>query len=110
MTQTTKTAKSVSEHIRTLYQRLMDLDARVAKFESRPERDHAPDVPLALIPLRSETESIGIIAIWQLLPHKSGFTPVDHQLLELVAERAPTALKSAHLHQKSRGARAAKAD
>ncbi len=67
------------------------------------------DAPLAVIPLRSETESIGIIAIWQLLPHKDGFTPVDHQLLELVAEHAPTALKSAHLHQKSR-ARGGKTD
>jgi hypothetical protein len=61
--------------------------------------------PLAAIPLRSEAESIGIIAIWQLLPHKSGFSPVDHQLLELVAEHAPSALKSAHLYQKSKGSK-----
>jgi hypothetical protein len=74
------------------------------------EGERSPDVPLAVIPLRSESESIGIIAIWQLLPHKNGFSPVDHQLLELVAEHAPTALKSAHLHQKSRGARGGKTD
>jgi hypothetical protein len=61
--------------------------------------------PLAAIPLRSDAESIGIIAIWQLLPHKSGFSPVDHQLLELVAEHAPSALKSAHLYQKSKGSK-----
>jgi GAF domain-containing protein len=74
-------------------------------LETMGEREHPPDVPLAVIPLRSETESIGIIAIWKLLPHKNGFTPVDLQLLELVAEHAPAALKSAHLYQKSRGGR-----
>ncbi len=78
-------------------------------LESEGDGERPLDIPLAVIPLRSESESIGIIAIWQLLPHKKGFTPVDHQLLELVAEHAPTALKSAHLHQKSR-ARGAKSD
>jgi nitrate/nitrite-specific signal transduction histidine kinase len=70
--------------------------------ETRGEREPPPDFPLAVIPLRSESETIGIIAVWRLLPHKSGFTPVDHQLLELVAEHAPNALRSAHLHQRSR--------
>ena len=79
-------------------------------LETLGERERSPETPLAVIPLRSESESIGIIAIWQLLPHKNGFTPIDHQLLELVAEHAPTALKSAHLHQKSKGARAEKTD
>ena len=79
-------------------------------LETTGERERSSDTPLAVIPLRSESESIGIIAIWQLLPHKDGFTPVDHQLLELVAEHAPTALKSAHLHQKSKGARGGKTD
>ncbi len=78
-------------------------------LEAGGARQQSPETPLAVIPLRSDSESIGIIAIWQLLPHKKGFTPVDHQLLELVAEHAPTALKSAHLHQKSR-ARGAKTD
>jgi nitrate/nitrite-specific signal transduction histidine kinase len=78
-------------------------------LESLEEREQSKDLPLAVIPLRSGSESIGIIAIWALLPHKNGFTPVDHQLLELVAEHAPSALKSAHLHQKSR-ARGAKSD
>jgi hypothetical protein len=79
-------------------------------FETMGERERPSEIPLAVIPLLSESESIGIIAIWQLLPHKNGFTPVDHQLLELVAEHAPAALKSAHLHQVSRGARGAKSD
>jgi nitrate/nitrite-specific signal transduction histidine kinase len=62
----------------------------------------APEVPLAVVPLRSESDTIGVISIWELLPHKGGFGPVDHQLLDLVAEHAPAALKSAHLHQKSK--------
>jgi hypothetical protein len=55
-----------------------------------------------VIPLRGEKDTLGIISIWQLLPHKGGFSPVDHQLLELVAEHAPAAMKFAHLHQKSK--------
>jgi hypothetical protein len=62
-----------------------------------------PDVPLAVIPLLGESDTIGVVSIWKLLPHKAGFTPVDHQLLELVTEHAPSALRVAHLHQKSRG-------
>lgn len=62
----------------------------------------APEIPLAVVPLRSESDTIGVISIWELLPHKGGFSPIDHQLLELVAEHAPAALKSAHLYQRSR--------
>jgi nitrate/nitrite-specific signal transduction histidine kinase len=70
-------------------------------FEGGGERPS--DVPLAVIPLRGETDTLGIISIWKLLPHKAHFGPVDHQLLDLVAEHAPAAMKFAHLHQKSRG-------
>jgi hypothetical protein len=71
-------------------------------FEAAGATVRAPETPLAVIPLRSDSDTIGVIAIWNLLPQKLTFTPVDHQLLELVAEHAPAALKSAHLHQKSR--------
>ena len=59
-------------------------------------------VPLAVIPLKAEGTSVGVIAIYRLLPHKKGFTPVDHQLLELVAEHTPSALLSARLHRLSK--------
>jgi hypothetical protein len=72
-------------------------------FEAAGATVRAPETPLAVIPLRSSSDTIGVIAIWNLLPHKVTFTPVDHQLLELVAEHAPAALKSAHLHHKNRG-------
>jgi hypothetical protein len=35
--------------------------------------------------------------IFQLLDHKEGLTPIDHQLLDLVAEHAPKTLLSAYL-------------
>ena len=47
--------------------------------------------PLAVIPLKAEDITVSVIAVYQLLPHKKGFTPVDHQLLELVAEHTPRA-------------------
>lgn len=65
-----------------------------------------PDgVPLAALPLKGEAGLIGIIVIWGVLSHKTGFSPIDLQLLELVAEHAPIALMSAHLHQKSKAQR-----
>ena len=65
-------------------------------------------VPLAVIPLKADDTAVGVIAVYGLLPHKNRFTPVDHQLLELVAEHTPSALLSARLHRlnkaKKRGA------
>lgn len=63
---------------------------------------HQNGVPLAVLPLKAEDTSVGVIAVYRLLPHKNGFTPVDHQLLELVAEHTPTALLSARLHRLSK--------
>jgi hypothetical protein len=60
-----------------------------------------PGSPLAIIPLKAEETTVGLIAVYKLLPHKTRFTPVDHQLLELVAEHAPQALLSARLHRMS---------
>lgn len=60
------------------------------------------DVPLAVIPLMAEASPVGVIAVYRLLPHKDGFTPVDHQLLELVAEHTPSALLSARMHRLSK--------
>jgi hypothetical protein len=57
---------------------------------------------LAAIPLMAEDTPVGVIAVYRLLPHKSGFTPVDHQLLQLVAEHTPSALLSARLHRLSK--------
>ena len=77
-------------------------DGQAFFYESSGNGERAPDVPLAAIPLRGETGPIGIIAIWRLLSHKDRLSPIDHQLLELVADHAPLAMMSAHLHQRSR--------
>ena len=61
----------------------------------------ATDTPLAIIPLRAQESTVGVIVVYRLLAHKTSFTPVEHQLLELVAEHAPTALMSARLHRLS---------
>ena len=45
----------------------------------------------------TDDATLGVVVIYQLLEHKPAFTPIDHQLLELVAEHAPKALLSAHL-------------
>ena len=66
------------------------------------EESQPTGVPLAVIPLKAEGTSVGVIAVYRLLPHKNGFTPVDHQLLELVAEHTPSALLSARLHRLSK--------
>ena len=74
-------------------------------YESSDEPTSTPhpnSVPLAVIPLKAEDTSVGVIAVYKLLPHKSGFTPIDHQLLELVAEHTPAALLSARLHRLSK--------
>lgn len=60
------------------------------------------DVLLAAIPLMAEASPVGVIAVYRLLPHKDGFTPVDLQLLELVAEHTPSALLSARMHRLSK--------
>ena len=53
--------------------------------------------PIATIPLKMKERIVGVVVIFQLLDHKEGLTPIDHQLLDLVAEHAPKTLLSAHL-------------
>ncbi len=76
-------------------------------YEAPNGEERPGEVPLAVIPLKAEEVCVGVIAIYQLLLHKSGLTPVDHQLLELVAEHAPSALRSARLHRLSKSQRGA---
>jgi hypothetical protein len=71
------------------------------KTKSSDERTH---LPLATIPLKMRDTTMGVVVIYQLLGHKESLSPIDHQLLDLVAEHAPKALLSAHLFS-SRGAK-----
>src|SRR5262249_3440040 len=52
----------------------------------------------ACIPLKIKERVVGVIAMYKLLPHKGGLTPLDHRLLELLAGHAASALVSSKLY------------
>jgi hypothetical protein len=53
---------------------------------------------VACIPLRLGEETVGVIAIFRLLPQKAGLEPLDHELFELLASHAATSLYVSRLH------------
>ena len=57
--------------------------------------------PLVCIPLRVEREPMGAIAIFGLLQQKQGFSTLDHELFEVLAGHAATALFAARLYSQS---------
>jgi chromosome segregation ATPase len=60
---------------------------------------NAEDALTALVPLKIEERVIGAIVVFRLLEHKQGLQPVDHELFELLAVHASTALYCANLHE-----------
>ncbi|MEO8033339.1 MAG: GAF domain-containing protein [Acidobacteriota bacterium] len=56
---------------------------------------------VACIPLKLDEEVTGVIAIFALLPHKPGLEPLDHELFDLLATHAATALYCTSLHERS---------
>ena len=56
------------------------------------------------IPLRLEDKVIGALAMFRLLPQKSGFEAVDYELFNLLATHAATALYLSRLHAESQAA------
>jgi nitrate/nitrite-specific signal transduction histidine kinase len=52
----------------------------------------------ACIPLKIKERVVGLITIYSLLSHKRGLSPLDHQLLELLAGHAASALISSKLY------------
>ena len=54
--------------------------------------------PLAAIPLKIEDRVIGVLSVWGLFQQKKGFGPLDHELFNLLAGHAATALFSAKLY------------
>jgi hypothetical protein len=57
--------------------------------------------PLACIPLLMEGRTIGAIVIYKLLVQKNGFTSLDHELLDLLANQAVSALVGARCYARS---------
>ncbi|HXH42206.1 MAG TPA: GAF domain-containing protein [Thermoanaerobaculia bacterium] len=62
--------------------------------------DETAEGMVACIPLKLDNEVTGVIAIFALLPHKPGLEPLDHELLDLLATHAATALYCTSLHER----------
>lgn len=54
--------------------------------------------PCACVPLKIKERVVGLITIYALLSHKRALTALDHQLLELLAGHAASALISSKLY------------
>lgn len=67
-------------------------------FEPKNETERAAHLPMATLPLSLKGQTVGVVVIYKLLNHKQGFSPIDLQILELVAAHAASALVSARLH------------
>ena len=55
----------------------------------------------ACVPLTVGGETVGAIAIFQLLGQKSGLVPLDYELLDLLGSQAAIALQAAELHARN---------
>jgi signal transduction protein with GAF and PtsI domain len=67
-------------------------------FEPHGEAEMEARLPLAAVPLKMNDQVVGVIVIYRLLQQKQQFSSVDHQLLQLLATDAATALAKARLH------------
>lgn len=67
-------------------------------FEPKSETEVSAQLPLATLPMRLNGTTVGVVVIYKLLNHKKSFSSIDHQILELVAAHAASALVSARLH------------
>ena len=67
-------------------------------FEPKSETEERAQLPLATLPMKLNGTTVGVVVIYKLLSHKKVFSPIDHQILELVAAHAASALMSAQLH------------
>jgi K+-sensing histidine kinase KdpD len=54
--------------------------------------DRDPGDPLVCLPLQVDDQLVGVIVIFKLLAHKPQLEPLDHELFDLLATHASTAL------------------
>ncbi len=66
-----------------------------------PTQDRSLERPLVCIPLIVHERPIGLIAIFDLLQQKEGFTALDHELFSVLGGHASTALFAARLYSQS---------
>ncbi len=64
----------------------------------RNEENPLPGQPLACVPLTIKQDVVGVIVIDKLLVQKEGFTPMDSDILNLLAGHAATAVVASHLY------------
>ncbi len=56
--------------------------------------------PIACVPLMIEEDARGVLILEHLSPEKEALTPLDYELLSLLAHEAALALYTGHLHRK----------
>jgi GAF domain len=59
--------------------------------------DYETKLPVACLPMKVDDKSVGVIAIFALLPQKVGFVPVDFELFKMLGLHAASALVGAQL-------------
>ena len=62
--------------------------------------DREPGDPLVCLPLQVDGQLVGMIVIFSLLAHKAQLEPLDHELFDLLASQASTALYCCRLQQR----------
>ncbi|HEY2514710.1 MAG TPA: GAF domain-containing protein [Polyangiaceae bacterium] len=65
--------------------------------------DAGQEHPAACVPLRIESTNVGVIVVYELLPQKERFAPVDFELFKMMAAHAATALAGAMLYSRAEG-------
>jgi len=76
---------------------LVDASAPQSGARVAPSTSYDLDRPLVASPLRIGDKVVGAILIWEFLPQKSELADVDHELLNLLAVHAASAILSAKL-------------
>ena len=65
-----------------------------------PDDEREQGDPLVCLPLRLDGRTVGVIVIFALLSHKSQLEALDHELFDLLATHAATALYCTSLHER----------
>ena len=65
------------------------------------ERSEDLTQPIVCVPLTVQDRPIGAIAVYGLLQQKDGFSPLDHELFNMLGGHAATALFAARLYSQS---------
>ena len=63
--------------------------------------------PIAIVPLVAADQTVAVIVVLELLPHKARWEAVDRELFKLLSRRAPVSLIASGLHRSDVGPRAA---